>query len=633
MSRSHSATEASTIGRPTASPTTTSAPPADPTDTASSTADSPTADSPTADPAADPADGTRPGSVRGGVREATPTGVRSSRSEGQWVVDGREPLNSNEDMKAADDGMNVRSRIEQVYAKRGFASIDPVDLRGRLRWWGLYTQRKPGIDGGRTTSLAPEELDDQYFLMRVRLDGGAVDLTQLRTLADVSTRYARRTADITDRQNLQLHWVRIEDVPAIWSALEAVGLHTVQACGDTPRVILGSPVAGIAADELVDGTPAIKEIVRRWIGRPELSNLPRKFKTAISGSPNQDVAHEIHDVAFVGVDHPEHGPGFDVWVGGGLSTNPMLAQRLGAWVPLEDVAEVWYAVIRTFQDYGYRRLRNRARLKFLIADWGVTTFREVVETEYLGRRLLDGPPPPPPPLGRRDHVGVHRQRRGLFYVGAAPLVGRLNGELLGRLADAVERAGVNRIRFTPDQKVIVLDVAAPKVADLVDDLDAIGLQVGASAFRRGTMACTGLEYCKLAIVETKATAATLVTELEHRFADTPELFTPTSPPLTIHVNGCPNSCARAQIADIGLKGVRLPNPADPPGPTVEGFQVHVGGGLGDDAGFGRKPRGLKVTSAELPDYVERVVRRWLVQRTDGESFAHWVLRATEADVR
>lgn len=556
-----------------------------------------------------------------------------SRSDGQWALHGREALNPNERMKQADDGLNVRARVEQFYATQGFASIEPSDLRGRLRWWGLYTQRRPGIDGGRTASLAPEELDDEYFLMRVRLDGGAVDLAQLRTLADVSIRYGRGTADVTDRQNIQVHWVRIEDVPTIWQKLEAAGLQTTQACGDTPRVVLGSPVAGIAADELVDGTPAIKEIVRRWVGQPELSNLPRKFKTAISGSPHQDVAHEIHDIAFVGVDHPEHGPGFDVWVGGGLSTNPMLARRLGAWVPVEEVAEVWYAVACAFRDYGYRRLRHRARLKFLIADWGVQRFREVIETEYLGRRLLDGPPPPPPPLGRRDHVGVHKQRRGLFYVGAAPLVGRLSGELLGRLADAAERAGSNRIRFTPEQKVIVLDVTAPKVADLVDELDAMGLQVGASAFRRGTMACTGLEYCKLAIVETKARAGALVAELEHRFADVPELFTPQSPALSIHVNGCPNSCARAQIADIGLKGVQLPDPANPGGPTVEGFQVHLGGGLGVDAGFGRKLRGLKVTSAELPDYVERVVRRWLAQRHDGETFARWVVRADEGDLQ
>ena len=561
-----------------------------------------------------------------------PRRERPARPEGQWALGYREPLNANERTKKDDNPLNVRARIEGTYAAGGFASIDPTDLRGRFRWFGLYTQRKPGIDGGRTATLEPEELDDEYFMLRVRIDGGQVSLAQLRVLADISKTYARGTADVTDRQNIQYHWIRVEDMPAIWQLLEDSGLSTVEACGDTPRVVLGSPVAGAAADEIVDGTPAIQEIVRRWVGDPELSNLPRKFKTAVSGSPHWDVAHEIQDIAFVGIDHPEYGPGFDLWVGGGLSTNPMLGQRLGAFVPLEDVAEVWYGVVRIFRDYGYRRLRNRARLKFLVADWGAEKFREVLETEYLGRKLQDGPPPPPPPLGRSDHVGVHKAKRGRFYVGVAPVVGRVNGDMLHSLADAAQRAGSDRIRFTPEQKIVVLDVEAPKVADLVDDLETVGLSARASTFRRGTMACTGIEFCKLAIVETKAAGANLVAELERRFADIPELFTPDSPALTININGCPNSCARAQIADIGLKGVQLPNPDDPQGPTVEGFQVHLGGGLGTTAGFGRKLRGLKTTSADLPDYVERVVRRWLEQREGDETFQSWVLRADEADV-
>ncbi len=564
------------------------------------------------------------------VRPSRPT---RTRDEGQWAVSGQKPLNANEEWKSREGGLAVRDRVVETYSRTGFASIPGEDLRGRMRWWGLYTQRRPGIDGGRTASLEPEELDDEYFMMRVRIDGGAVSLEQLRVLADIAARYARGTADVTDRQNVQYHWIRIEDVPAIWEALEAVGLSTTEACGDVPRVILGSPVAGIAADEILDGTPAIRDITSRFIGDPELANLPRKFKTAVSGSPHQDVAHELHDVAFVGVVHPEHGPGFDLFVGGGLSTSPMLAQRLGAWVPVEEVADVWHGVIRIFRDYGYRRLRNRARLKYLVADWGAAKFREVLETEYLGRPLLDGPAAPPPPTGRRDHVGVHRQRDGRFYVGAAPVVGRVGGDTLARLADAVERAGSARIRFTPEQKVVVLDVEAQKVADLLDDLDAIGLQARASAFRRGTMACTGIEFCKLAIVETKATAANLVAEMERRFSDVPELFTPESPVISIHVNGCPNACARTQTGGIGLKGIQLPNPADPQGPTVEGFQVHLGGGLGLTAGFGRKLRGLKVTSADLPDYVERLVRRWLAQRADDESFTAWALRADEADLQ
>jgi sulfite reductase (ferredoxin) len=562
-----------------------------------------------------------------------PARSRPARSEGQWALGERTPLNPNEEWKAKEGGLAVRDRVLSTYARDGFASIPGDDLRGRMRWWGLYTQRKPGIDGGRTAALEPHELDDEYFMMRVRIDGGAVTLTQLRTLAEISTRYARGSADVTDRQNIQYHWIRIEDVPAIWEMLGKVRLGSTEACGDTPRVVLGSPVAGVAADEIIDGTPAIKAIVKRFIGDPDLANLPRKFKTAISGSPHQDVAHEISDIAFIGVNHPEFGPGFDLWVGGGLSTNPMLGQRLGAWVPLDEVPDVWHGVIKIFRDYGYRRLRTRARLKFLMADWGPVKFREILEKEYLGRALIDGPAPALPADGRHDHVGVHRQKNGKFYVGAAPIVGRVSGDVLARLADAAEKAGSNRIRFTPEQKIVVLDVVAKRVPDLLDDLDAIGLSARASAFRRGTMACTGIEFCKLAITDTKKTATTLVAELENRLADIPELFTLEGPSLSINMNGCPNSCARAQIADIGLKGIQVPNPADPQGPTVEGFQIHLGGGLGLHAGFGRKLRGLKTSSADLPDYVERIVRRWLAERADDEAFATWVVRATEDDLR
>ncbi len=558
--------------------------------------------------------------------------ARPSRPEGQWALGQTEPLNPNEEFKQADNGLNVRERIEKVYAREGFASIAPNDLRGRMRWWGLYTQRRPGIDGGRTASLEPHELDDEYFMLRVRIDGGAVSLAQLRVIADISTRYARNTADVTDRQNIQFHWIRVEDMPEIWAALEGVGLSTTEACGDVPRVILGSSVAGADPDEIIDGTPAIEAIKTRYIGDPELSNLPRKFKTAISGSPHLDIAHEIQDIAFVGVVHPEHGPGFDLWVGGGLSTAPMIGHRLGAWVPLEEVPEVWHGVVRIFRDYGYRRLRNRARLKYLVADWGPEKFRDVLENEYLNRKLVDGPEPGLPPRGRRDHVGVRTQGRGRFIVGVAPVVGRVDGAKLGAVADAVERAGSDRVRFTIDQKIVILDVLADKVADLVDDLAALDLQATPSTFRRGTMACTGIEYCKLAIVETKATAATLVTELEKRFADVPELFAPDSPQISININGCPNACARTQIADIGLKGIQMPNPQDPDGPTVEGFQIHLGGGLGLHTGFGRKLRGLRTTSADLPDYVERILRRWLDQREDDESLTTWLLRADEDDL-
>ncbi|GAA3008131.1 nitrite/sulfite reductase [Kitasatospora sp. NPDC127116] len=564
----------------------------------------------TVEPTADLAAERRPAAARKATRH---------RGEGQWGMGHYTPLNANEQFKKDDDGLNVRTRIETIYAHRGFDSIDPADLRGRMRWWGLYTQRKEGIDGGKTAILDPHELDAEFFMLRVRIDGGRLTVPQLRAIAEVSEQYARGTADLTDRQNIQYHWIRIEDVPAIWQKLEAVGLSTTEACGDTPRVILGSPVAGIAEDEIIDGTPAIEEIQRRFIGNPDFSNLPRKFKSAVSGSPLLDVAHEINDVSFVGVVHPEHGPGFDLWVGGGLSTNPKLGVRLGAWVPLEEVADVYGGVIGIFRDYGYRRLRNRARLKFLVADWGVEKFRRVLEDEYLERPLLDGPAPAEPAARWRDHVGVHRQQDGKFYIGFAPRVGRVDGKLLGRIADLAAAHGSDRVRTTAEQKMIVLDIAEEHVDSVVAGLEALDLRVTPSPFRRGTMACTGIEYCKLAIVETKERGRTLIDELEQRLPDFAE-------PLTININGCPNACARIQVADIGLKGQLV---TDEHGEQVEGYQVHLGGALGLEAGFGRKVRGLKVTSAGLPDYVERVLTRYQADRTEGERFAQWAARATE----
>jgi sulfite reductase (ferredoxin) len=551
------------------------------------------------------------------VRRATRPGRK--KGEGQWALGYREPLNPNEQSKKDDNPLHVRARIENIYAKRGFASIDPGDLRGRFRWYGLYTQRRPGIDGGKTATLEPWELDDEYFMLRIRIDGGALTTEQLRVIGEIAVEFARDTADITDRQNVQLHWIRIEDVPEIWRRLEAVGLHTTEACGDCPRVILGSPIAGIAADEIIDPSQPIRDIADRYIGDPQFSNLPRKFKTALTGVPNHDVAPEVNDVAFVGVVHPEHGPGFDLWVGGGLSTNPMLASRLGAWVPSHEVAEVWAGVVGLFRDYGYRRLRTRARIKFLVADWGPEKFRQVLEEQYLKRPLIDGPAPATPATPG-DHVGINEQKDGRFFVGLAATAGRTGGKALVRLAEIAEAHGSYRLRTTPKQKLLVLDLERDQVDLLIAEAAELGLSADPRTWKRSVMACTGIEFCKLAIVETKAQAARVVDELEQRLGALDS-------PISVHINGCPNSCARIQVADIGLKGQLVQGPN---GDQVEGYQVHLGGGLGLDAGFGRKLRGHKVTADELPNYVERVARAFLAGRGEDERFAQWVARADEA---
>ena len=536
------------------------------------------------------------------------------RGQGQWALGHYEPLNAAERFKKDDAGLNVRDRIVSRYASQGFDAIDPTDLRGRFRWWGLYTQRRPGIAGGRTGALDDADIEDSYFMMRVRIPGGQLSADQLRTVAGIAKEYGRDLADITDRQNVQFHWIRIEDVPEIWARLEEVGLSSLQACGDVPRNILGCPVAGIDGNEVIDATAALRATEAVAALNPEFVNLPRKYKTTISGCSSQCTAHEINDVSFVGVLGPDGTPGFDLWVGGGLSTSPMLAQRLGVFVRPEQVPDVWAGVTGLFRDYGYRRLRSRARLKFLVADWGPERFREVLEREYLGTALPDGPAPPPPPPGSRDHVGVHRQRDGRYYVGVAPHTGRTSGTQLWQVADLAESFGSGRVRTTIEQKLLITDVPERNIAPLLAELDCIDLPARPSPFRRSTMACTGIEFCKLAIVETKQRARDLYTELDKRLPDF-------DTPISINVNGCPNSCARFQLADVGLKGSIVDG--------EEGFQVHLGGSLGADPAFGRKIRGLKVTAEALPDYVERLLRSYVKDRAEGEQFATWVRRADE----
>jgi sulfite reductase (ferredoxin) len=541
--------------------------------------------------------------------------VPATRGQGQWALGYREPLNPNEQVKKDSNPLTVKQRVLDIYSKQGFDSIDGADLRGRLRWYGLYTQRADGIPGGKTAILEPHELEAPYFMLRIRIDGGQLTAHQLRVIGTIATEFGRDVADVTDRQNIQLHWIRIEDVPEIWRRLDAVGLSTTEACGDSPRVIIGCPLAGVAADEVLDASGHIREVVQTYLGDPEYSNLPRKFKSSISGCATHCTNHEINDISLVGVVHPTLGVGYDLWVGGGLSTNPKLGVRLGAFVEPARVSEVWQGVISVFRDYGYRRSRTHARLKFLMADWGPEKFRSVLEEQYLTAPLPDGPAPATPPTKERDHVGVYPQKDGAFFVGMVPRAGRTSGSQLSRVADLSELHGAGRVSTTAQQGLVVLGVPAASVDAIVDALEAEDLRVRPSAFRRGLMACTGLEFCKLAIVETKQRGVDLYTDLQERLPEFDE-------PITINVNGCPNSCARFQTADIGLKGSIVQG--------VEGFQIHLGGHLGEDAGFGRKARGLKVTADGAADYVEKLLRTYLEHRAEGDTFATWVREADES---
>ena len=539
------------------------------------------------------------------------------RGEGQWGLGYHEPLNTAEQIKKEDDGLNVRERIERIFAPGGFRSIGKHDLRSRMRWWGLYTQRKQGVPGERTGAADPEELEDEHFMMRIRIDGGRMTTEQLRAIAWASETFGRDLADVTDRQNIQLHWIRVEDVPAIWGRLETTGLTTAEACGDTPRVILGCPLAGVAADEVIDASTEIAQIRDLYIGSPEFSNLPRKYKTSVSGCAHHCTNPEINDIAFVGVVHPELGPGYDLQVGGGLSTNPMFAVRLGAFVAPGGVAAAWAGVTELFREYGYRRSRNHARMKFLVADWGADRVRAVLEEEFLGAALPDGPAPAPSPLHLRDHVGVFDQKDANVYVGFTPRAGRIFGHQLRLVADLADRFGSGKVRATAQQKLVIVDVDPADADELIARLDELDLPARPDAFRKGTMACTGIELCKLAIGETKGRARWLSTELARRLPTFDE-------ELRIHVNGCPNSCARFQVADIGLMSALR---VRPDGTKSDAFLVHLGGTMGsEEQAFGRKVKGVKIYAEDAADYVEALVRRYLRDRNGEGSFSAFVNR-------
>ncbi|HYS03518.1 MAG TPA: nitrite/sulfite reductase [Candidatus Eisenbacteria bacterium] len=518
---------------------------------------------------------------------------RPPRPEGQWALGYREPLTRQERVKRDQDGLDVYDRIVSVYAKSGFDSIDPADLQNRFRWWGLYTQ-------------LPEE--EGRFMMRLRLPGGQLTADQVDACAAVARRYGQGVVDVTDRQNFQFHNFRIEDIPAVWARLAEVGLSSLETCGDVTRNILGCPTAGIDADEILDATPYLQAVDRRLTGTKEFSNLPRKYKMSITGCTHQCAAHEINDVGLVG--HRVEGRvGFDMFVGGGLSTNPYLAQRLGVFVLPEDVVEVGWAITSLFRDYGYRRSRTKARLKFLVADWGAQKVREVMEEKYLHGRLLDGPPAPVSAAVHRDHIGVHRQHDGNLYVGFPLVAGRTEADQLSGIAALARQYGQGRIRTTTQQKMVILDIPEDRVHQLVAGLASIGLQVRPSSFRRSTMACTGLEFCKLALAETKGLAATVVDELERRLPDFDDYA-------RINLNGCPNSCARFQVADIGFMGSMVVID----GVETDVFQVHLGGHLGIESRFGRKVKGARIRADRLPDFLESLLRAYLARRQPGQDF-------------
>jgi sulfite reductase beta subunit-like hemoprotein len=511
-------------------------------------------------------------------------------------------MNKIEEIKQHKDGLDVLADIYR-YAEPDAPPIS-ADDEALFRWYGIYTQR-PAEDG--------------YFMVRTRIPGGDLTPVQLRLLGELADLYGRGLADITVRQNIQYHWVRVENLPIILDRLREVGLSTTEACGDCVRNILNCPASGVDEEELFDTTPLIQQVNDFFIDNREFSNLPRKFKIAITGCAHRCVYPEINDIGLFAVrDEETGGVAFRARVGGGLSTTPRFSKDLGVLVAPEEVVELCAAIATVFRDEGNRKNRKRARLKFLIEQWEIPRFREAVEA-VLGRQLRRAATPDAEPITERDrsHLGIHRQStKGLYYFGISILGGRTSGAQLKRLADLAETYGSGRIRTTNTQNVLLLDIPEKNLEALKQQLDISGFDYQPSWARKAIIACTGIQFCKLAIAETKNRAK----ELDDYLSSAVDM----DDSVRISVTGCPNSCGQHHICDVGLEGSLVTLN----GVKRESFQVFLGGGVGAHETFGRRI-GVRIPSEELGESMARLFSRYKNDRTGNETFQEFCLRHSD----
>jgi len=508
----------------------------------------------------------------------------------------------------------------RAFARAGRSSVVPEWASAYFKWWGVYTQ---GDGVGATGGKGGEGLASEYFMLRVGIPNGIVSASQLRTIAQIARQHGRNLADITTRQNIQLHWLTIESLPEIVDALDKIGLSPKGACGDVVRNVTGCPLAGVAADELIDASPVAFAIARELKGNTDFYNLPRKFKISASGCRSWCNYPEINDVALTAVKRGNE-VGYSLRVGGGLSKEPFLAVKLDAFVPPDQAVEVVRAVAEIFRDQQVlRESRDRARLKYLFLreGWTAESFLDELNSR-LGYKLDAGVAENVPDEVLRDHAGIHPQKQpGLCYVGASVSRGRLTGEQLEQAAELAERFGSGSLRCTISQNLVIVDVPKQKANELAKELGHIGLQVEGSMFWRGAIACTGTEFCKLAISETKGFTRWLVGELEERLPQFDQQ-------LKLHVTGCPNGCGQHWIADIGLEGKKIKHE----GKLTDAYYFCLGGAVGEHAGIARTV-GYRAPAAQVPEAIERLLREYLSRRGESESLRAWFARHTDDELR
>jgi sulfite reductase (ferredoxin) len=508
------------------------------------------------------------------------------------------------------------------FAREGRASVTPEWAGNYFKWWGVYTQ---GDGAGAVGGKGGEGLASEYFMMRIGTPNGMLKASQMRVIGEIAKKYARNMADITTRQNIQLHWLTIESLPEVVDALHKIGLSPRGACGDVARNITGCPLAGIDAEEIVDASALSLEVARTLIGNDAFVNLPRKFKVCITGCSSWCCYPELNDAAFTAVRRGDE-IGYTVRVGGGLSKEPHLAVKLDAFVRPEQVVDVARTIAEIFRDQqGLRENRDKARMKylFMVQGWTPERFLNELETR-LGYRFDAAPQERIPGEVLRDHVGVHAQKQpGLSYVGASVLRGRVTGDQLIAAAQLAAKYGVHEgeLRTTVMQNLVIANIPTEKTRELVDELHGIGFRVEGTEFWRGAIACTGTEFCKLAITETKGFTKWLVEELEDRLPGFDQQ-------IKLNVTGCPNSCGQHWIADIGLEGKK----AKHNGEMVDAYNFTLGGAVGQYAGIARVT-GYRAPATEVPDAIERLLRAYLGDRAQGESLRAWFARHEVSDLR
>ncbi|MBD3275865.1 MAG: ferredoxin--nitrite reductase [Candidatus Marinimicrobia bacterium] len=526
--------------------------------------------------------------------------------------------NKVERIKNEKSPLSLEDTIRNVYAKQGMESITDPGEPERLKWYGLY--RHNDATAG-------------YFMMRIKVPGGILKRGMTRRIGEVINTYAvgeqenpqygRAFGDVTTRQDIQMHWIDIKDVPAIWDALDDVGLPTrvTGACGDVPRNVVGCPVAGIDAHEVTDATGLVEAVSEYFQNNPEFANLPRKYKISISGCREGCGQGEINDIglypAVSDIDGAEV-TGFNVLAGGGLGRNEIMAKDLNVFITPDQVVDFNKAAATVFRDQGNRKSRGKARLRYLLEEKGAEWFREEIQKVldfdlHRGGVSMEASSQYNDGRHYRDHVGVHKQKDGNYYVGLHVPIGRFKGDWFIQAADLSDKYGNGEVRLTQRQNILIPGIPEEQLDEFLQEPLLQHLPAEPSPFKRGTVTCTGTEFCKLALIETKQRMTRWMDKLEQEI----QLDTP----IRLHFSGCNASCAQPQIGDIAFQGTKARKNGD----TVEAVDIGLGGGLGDNPAFAEWVL-KRVPTDDAYVIVSDIVRKYLSERKESEHFRTYIQR-------